>query len=233
MCDLDNNENYINYNLIIDFSSLKKLKELKCSICDFLLLKNPLLEKIKLYSNKYISKEIKMIEKILSIKTLKNIKFDLYKYDINEISKIQDENTSVLNVIINCRDQNKDLYLFNLQQKLPNLSNLCIFGHKPYSHDGIKLEITENPKCKTNIISLRRINRNIKLYIQSYESLKIISFYFDNEIINLKDSFPLFNNNSSIIFKSLTTFEFANYNHKGINYSILKIYIIILIICLI
>ena len=84
------------------------------------------------------------------------------------------------------------------------------------------MEITENPKCKTNIISLRLISRNIKLYIQSYESLKEIEFDFYNEIINLKDTLPIFNNNSSIIFKSLTHFNFKNFDKKGISYSILN-----------
>ena len=127
ICNLENRNN-IEFNLIIDLSSLKNVKQLKCSIYDFLLIKNHLLEKISLYSNNEITQEeeIKMIEKILSIKTLKYIEFDLYKYDINEISNIQDENTSVLDGRIKCKDQNKDLSLFNLKKKLPNLSNLFI-----------------------------------------------------------------------------------------------------------
>ena len=85
------------------------------------------------------------------------------------------------------------------------------------------MEIKENPKCKTNQIQLRGgENRKIKLSIQSYESLKEIKFDFDNEIINIKESFPIFNDNSSIIFKSLTHFHFISYDYKGINYSILN-----------
>ena len=89
-CNLSNsNDIEKDFNFIIDFSSLNKVKQLRCSINNFLLLNNSLLEKITLFSTNNISKEteIKMLDKILSIKTLKNIEFDLSKLILMKYQK--------------------------------------------------------------------------------------------------------------------------------------------------
>ena len=101
--DLSEIDFNINYNSIIDFSSTKKMKILKVPINDFVLTKNfNSLESVILNSSKDISKEteIKMLEKILSIKNLDFISFNLFKININEILKIKGQNSYVTKINI-------------------------------------------------------------------------------------------------------------------------------------
>ena len=72
-----------------------------------------------------------------------------------------------------------------------------------------EIEIKENLKSKINEIFCKCVgNKKIKFYCGPYENITKIEFIFFDIITNLKDIFPLFNNNCKIIFKSLKYFKF-------------------------
>ena len=205
------------FSSIVDFSSLNKLKELTCETKDFLLLKDLLLEKIELYSSETKENEIKMIEKILSIKTLKKVKFELNQININDILKIENENSSITDIEIT---SNKNLILYNIEDKFPNISRLLLYTNNIFNN-GVILDIKPNSKSKINSFSLT-LNGvgDVKFYIQSYEKLEKIELNIANEIINLKNIMPIFDNNSKIIFNSLVHFDLS-YSQNMINFDIL------------
>ena len=123
----DKNLMDLEYSKIFDFSKIKKIKILTIEAFDFIHLNNGiLLEKVTIYSSREIEKEIekKMIEKLISIKTLKDITFSLKIIEDNEILQIKDENNSVTNLKLYIFK--KDCEIYNLQKKFPNLINLSI-----------------------------------------------------------------------------------------------------------
>ena len=69
------------YNLIIDYNSLTNLKNLEADNCEFLDFENTSLEKVELFSKININdiEEKLLIEKLISMKTLKNISLYLKK----------------------------------------------------------------------------------------------------------------------------------------------------------
>jgi hypothetical protein len=103
-----------NFKNFIDYSSLKKLKICKINSFDFLNFESTLLNKLILNSNRSISSEDEreILEKIISIKTLKDISFELYKIDNDEISKIKDENSSITKIEIIDNSRNSDFNFF-------------------------------------------------------------------------------------------------------------------------
>ena len=225
--DLSEMDFDVNCNSIIDFSSSKKMKILKVPVDDFVLIKNfNSIENVTLNSSKDISKEteIKMLEKILSIKNLDFISFNLYKININEILKIKGQNSYVTKINIYYNYENEDISLFDLDYKFPNLSDIFLSIHDNHlTGVPINLEIKENSNCKINKLTLVGYGKkNVKMCIQSYETLIKFEINRIYEIINLKDSFPIFNDKPSVIFKSLIEFIFINYNRKGITYNILN-----------
>ena len=210
-------------NLIIDFSSLKKLKRIVTDSCDFVYLENSLVEHITLNPNiKNITneKEEKMLRKLLSINTLKFIDLGLGKINDEEIIKIPGENTSVTSIHINWSNQDSDCILYNLQKKFPNLTSLDIWNNT-WKSEETNLEIKENSNCKIKEFSITGSGgSDIKFYIQSYENLISVCFDFDSDIINIREFFPIFNDNCKVEFKSLTYFK-SNFSHE-ISLDILK-----------
>ena len=84
------------YNTSIDFTSLCNLKIMKVEAEDFLKLKNNILESLTLVSN-FVDpiKEKKIMEKIISMKSLKEVIISLKKINNDNINEIQGKNPSV------------------------------------------------------------------------------------------------------------------------------------------
>lgn len=149
----------------------------------FLLIKNTLLEEISLISELIYEKNIsfeteqKIIEKLVSIKTLNKIILRLEHIDDRMISKIKDENTSV--TCIEIHNFRKDCNLENFQNKFVGLSKLIIRNKSEGKEEGLKvLEIKENKKLKTDkIIFTGEVRGEIKIYINSFETLKKFIFH--------------------------------------------------------
>ena len=211
-----------NFRTMIDFSSLKKIKSLKAEPNDFLLIENNnILKSIDLYSLHNISKsnELKLVEKILSMKSLENVSLSLNTIDIDDILKIPGENSSILSIKIVISNKNKHLYFNKIQNKFPNVSELSfeIFNNS----NGMKLEINQNPNSKVNKLYLSGYGqKEIKIDIQSFEKLKIINI--DADIINLKEALPFFNKNYQIKYNSLTIFNFLIHGKKELSIELLN-----------
>ena len=167
-----------------------------------------------------------IIEKIISMKNLKLFDITLYNSCVDEILKINGENTSVKEANIFWID-NGDCILYNLQNKFPNLSTLNIkisdysqgFNQNSYS----SIEITENPKCTVNQFSINSfLGMNIKFFIQSFENLVSVKFDIRMRFNLSNNNFPLFKDNCSIIFKYLKNFTFIAKGCYRLDFDILN-----------
>jgi len=167
-----------------------------------------------------------MLEYLFSIKTLKKVEIQLGEINEEEIKEIKGESKSIEELVLSLNVNKNDYDFYNLQKKFPNLTYLEYKSKSSYA-DFLILEIIEDSRFKVNklLIAGQMYIRN-KFYIESFESLKIISLniYF-TEIRNLEEAFPFFNNNCKVVFKSLTDFifyYFANSDEiKKINLKVL------------
>ena len=204
-----NNINYIKYYTIFDLSKFYKLKTLKCERSDFLHLSdNSLLEKAELLSKTKSSKEIeeKLLKKMINLKKLNEISFKLSNINFNEIPK--EENISIQKIKI-FLDYNKkiDYNLCNFLDIFINLHELEILT--PKNNQKNKIKIIPNPNSKIEKISIEGSDKDIEIFCAPFENLK--SFKLNNiagEIIELKNTLPIFKKNCKMIFKSLTYFKF-------------------------
>ena len=209
------------YNSIIDLSILKNLKIFAGEAQDFLKLNNVSLESCSILSNYDSSIEIEkeVIKKIISIKSLKNVRLILKKINSDDISKIQGENNSITKLEINFTKNENDCNILNFQNKLINLSELKIVLPFVNIRASTNLKIEENLNCKVNTIEIDGDNKNIILYCGPYENLVKVDISINCDIVNYKTIFPIFDNNCKTIFKSLNYFRLIH-NDFGYNVSL-------------
>ena len=203
-------------NLMIDFESFCKIKNLTIDSYNFVNTNTRSLEKVIVYpKNNTDEIEKKMIEKFLLSKTLKDITFTIIKIDPNTFSKIQGINKIVSKMTIIWNNTENDCNLFDFQSKFPNLLEIDIQINSFFKSNKLKrkkkLEIIENSNCKINKFSLfARGKKKIKFFCGPFKNLKDVKFKIDNNTINVKDGFPIFNDKCKIIFKSLISFSMIN-----------------------
>lgn len=65
----------------------------------------------------------KLLEKIFSLKKLKEVSFNINKLNIEDISKIKGENSSLIKAEIRWNNKNDDFILSILENKFPNLTS--------------------------------------------------------------------------------------------------------------
>ena len=199
------------YNGSIDFTSLCNLKIMKVEAEDFLKLKNNTLESLTLVSN-FIDpiKEKKIMEKIISMKSLKEVIISLKTINNDNINEIQGKNPSVEKLEIYWDKKKKsDTNIINLQKKFPNVKNLSLSIYPDINklYD-TNLKIEENKNCKINSLSVYGY-ANIKLYISSFENLVEFDLIMHlDKGIRIKECLPFMHKNCNIIFKSMTSFKF-------------------------
>ena len=217
------------FNDIFDFTSCTKLKYfLRLKVNDFLCLGNTLLEKVYIQSDKIelsLEKEIEILNKLLEIKTLKEIRMDIYYINNEDIESIKGENLSVEKLTINWED-NHNFYIYNnkhsnkiilygIQKKFPNLKEFVIYignTRRVTSNENL-LEINPNPNFKINKFKYSAVHNicyTTIFYIAPYENLLDIEFGCMMFSLNLDKSFPLFSENCEYIFKSLIRFKLDN-----------------------
>ena len=198
-------------NASIDFSSFKNIKVLNVEADDFLKLKNNTLESLSLVSNDNDNnkeKEKKIFEKIISMKSLKEVKISLKIINDNDISEIQGENPSVEKLEIFWDKTIPDCTLINLQKKFPNVSSFSL-TNPPINLFDTNLKIEKNINCKINKLVLYGGCSNIKLYCLPLENLvefELVMF-IDKED-GIKGSLPFLSKNCPLTFKSLRSFKF-------------------------
>ena len=207
------------FNINIDFSSLQKLEHFNGNMFAIylkLLLKNKNLDSDKEINinNNYI----KIMEKIISIKTLKSININLINLDKDNIKNIKGENYSITDLKVFCNAESGCL-LYDLQKKFPNVSSIYIENINSNYFNNFKnpsLEIIEDENCKINKINLklyRLMNKSFKIYCQSFENLielKIELLYGKKTDICLEKVFIIFDKNNKIIFRALKKFSYID-----------------------
>ena len=197
---------------VFDFLSFKNLKIFIGEMKDFLELKDAPLENIKLLSNKDNDLDIekRAFKKIITLNTLKELSLFLHEINVNDIGEDFGENNSVNKIYLNLESNNEDCILFKFQSKFPNLSDLTIELPEKKSIDNYptNLNILASDKCKITNIHLKGINLEIQLFCGSFEKLVKFDLDLSDEVDNLDQYFPLFNENCGVIFKSLTFFKF-------------------------
>lgn len=215
----------------INYSSLNNLKIFRGNVFEFLLLKDSFLlneihlenKKVKQQTLTFI-KEKEIFEKILLLKKLKTAEFFIKELDDDEILFIPGENISLENLIFHWNNENKDCNIINLQSKFPNLRKLILKKNdlEPlFDAEPIKIEIKEDKNCKiTNFTIKSCIKKNIKFKCAPYSNLVNVNFKNWDEILNLNEMFPLFNENCEIKFSSLKKFKI--FNPYNISLEILK-----------
>ena len=166
--------------------------------------------KVNIYGDNIPEEDEKiLLEKLLWIKSLNKIIIKMSQLDDKKISEIEWENYSVKELNIDWLNK-EECILYNLQNKFTILTNLTIFSYK-FVNCKTTLEIKENINSKDINFSLGGFG-NIKFYCHSYEHLENIEIKIQKEIINIKESLPIFNEKCNIIFKSLTSFYIGNHN---------------------
>ena len=211
---LKEEENLIGYSLIIDFSSLKKVKYYNGDSINFNFLENNTsLEEVSLFDYEHTEEmEEKTLETICSIKSLKNIDFQLEKIYDSDISNIAEINKSVKTMKIELDYNHRSNYLYAIQNKFPNLENIHIITHDQIFGGNAELEIKENPECKIKDIKIDlRHYYVVGIFCAPFEKLQSIEINCEErrcDYSNLKDAFPIFNNKCDFIFKSLNSFKF-------------------------
>ena len=214
---------YEEYSKVFDFHSCTKLKYfIRLSLYDFLALRETSLEKVYLNSNytNSIEKETKMFQKIMEIKTLKELKIDLFFISQDNIALIKGENLSVEKLIIDYNNhlsfydnditQNK-IILNGIQNKFPNLKEFQIYIDNNSYFKKTKINISENNDCKINKFKFSGGNNGCTtiFYTAPFEKLIDIEFgCINSSFFNFDNSFPLFTKKCNYIFKSLQSFKF-------------------------
>lgn len=215
----------LKFNSIFDFSTITKIKKFIGDPCDFVHIDNNALKYIKLISYSEVPSDLrrKVYEKLVHIKTLKEIVFEFGKIDNNEIFNIIGRNTSTKKLTINWVKSNIDLTLYNLQDKFPNISRFEIHTPKFENNSKINFEITENKYCKISKLFLEAgIYNDMKFYCLPFENLVEIKLTINNRVVNLKDSIPIFNKNCNVVFTSMNVFHFKTITEHVMNLYILE-----------
>ena len=213
-CELLNYKNNQKYHEILDFTSFSNLKFINCEICDFIHLADITpLENANINSTIDNNAEIEksMIEKICKLKKLKEVSFDIYNINLEVISNINYKNSSLNKMCIHMKNEFQNANFYGLINKFENLLelNLEFQGGEEYFESNLK--IIENDKCKINKFSISGCGvHNIELYCGPYSNLNELKLDENGKISNLKDSFPLFQNNCQIKFDKLNNFTFIN-----------------------
>ena len=199
-------------NASIDFASLSNLKILKIEGEDFLKLENNTLESLTVVSNDVNeTKEKKIIEKIISMKSLKEVTISLKTINNDNITDIPGENPSVEKLEIYWDKTTPECNIFNLQKKFPNVKILSLTAPS-INASRTNLKIEENKNCKINSLSLYGFS-DIKLYISSFENLAEFELImFLDKGMRIKEGLPFMHKNCNIIFKSMTSFKFKVYD---------------------
>jgi len=174
------------------------------------MLKNTSLENLTVLSNDIDNskeKEKRIIEKIISMKSLKELTLSLKLLDENDISGINGINTSVEKLVIHWHKSDIDCNVINLQKKFPNVNSFSLVTKHDSSDNNLQIE--ENANCKINKLTLYAGKSYIRLYCVPLVNLvELDLIIFAKQFNGIKESLPFFSNNCPLVFKSLKSFKF-------------------------
>lgn len=218
--DEKDKENYGKYNSILDFSSLKKLKKFAGNFDNLIFLKNNTsLEEIYFEDTFFEhseENEIEILETFISIKSLKYFELRLKKINGSEIANIKGINTSVKYIKLILDYNYRCNYLYQLQEKFPNLEKIFIKAYRQIFGTDLRFKIKEKSKCKIKKIKLDLEHYyEIKFFSISYDKLESVKIEINQDNYGchkLEKSFPIFNRDCKVIFKSLKVFNFKGFD---------------------
>ena len=190
---------------IFDFKSFKKLRNLSSNPEFFKLLENPKLLKfdmVKNYSNIF---DKTFLEKLSLNDTIEDASLILCDLSDENISGIQIKNKSIKNLRLSIKFYKSFNSIKNFQNLFNNLTTFSAIRYS-YAKKG-NFEIIENINSKIDDLKVEIKYQDIKIYCGPFTQLKKIDICIKNRVINLKDSFPLFNDKCEVIFGSLTDFS--------------------------
>ena len=192
-------------NKIFDFKSYKKLRNLSSNQQFFLLLENPKLLKFDMLRNYSDIFNKKFLEKLLLNDTIEEASLILNDLSDEDISSIQIKNKSIKNLRLPIKMYKSFNSIKNFQNLFNNLTTFSVIRYS-YAKKG-NFEIIENINSKIDDLKVEIKYQDIKLYCGPFTKLKKIDICTKNIILNMKDSFPLFNDKCTVIFEALTNFS--------------------------
>ena len=208
-----------NSSEIIPFLDLTKSKNLKTLSANLSEVSNvldnlPTLQNLSIEESKEnkSKNEEEALNKIFDNKNLKFIKLAVQLND-ERIIRMNKANLSVSKISF----QNLDNILNNFLNKFRNLNEFEF--SKYYNTEDNIFEIKEDNTSKINKIKLYGVPNGI-LYCHSFESLKVLNFEFRNKVKNIEKILPLFANNCTVIFRTLSDFSLT---YNDINEDFLNI----------
>jgi hypothetical protein len=202
-----------NFNLI-DFQSLNNLKRiLEIEEQNFLKLGEIQLEFAKINPSIRIDEETEklVLEKLLSLKAIKESAIKIKNLNNKIAEEIHGENTSLNKLKVIYYDDNYDSCAINkLLKKFKNLNDLDLYMLSLNNNKKINIDIRENTDYKIDKIRVRSAgSKDIIIYCNSFENLIYLDINLDYEILNTIE-LPLFNN-KKIVYKSLRDFRFDGF----------------------
>ena len=219
------------FNKIIDFPNLYLLEKLSCEAKDFLKLKESQLKELTIKFNNSLNTvdinpsfeiEKKVLEKIISMKTLEKITICFKEMNNKEIMSIEGENKSLKEVNANCWNTDNNICdMRAFQKKFPNLETLHITAdnfHYNFENSKINIDIIENENCKVRELELTNyFEKDIKIFTSPFKDLVKCNFSVYDNINNIKNIFTIFKENCPINFIFLKSFSFVNMSDIDIN----------------
>ena len=191
----------LNSENFIDFKNLKKLKHFESTNENFLMLGDVQLENlgILLDEEEEASKVKKIMDKIISIKTLKNFDFHFISQNISnyDFTKIKNKNNSLMDIdfhIEGCFEHNNILISFF--NTFPNIKNIYIettntleyITQSDYRIIQSVISHAVNPETYWRISTIKDIVMSMKKKIEKKESEKILLDY-SNEYLEILEKF--------------------------------------------
>ena len=149
--------------------------------------------------------EKKFLEKLLLNDTIEEASLILNDLSDEDISSIQIKNKSIKNLRLPIKMYKSFNSIKNFQNLFNNLTTFSVIRYS-YAKKG-NFEIIENINSKIDDLKVEIKYQDIKLYCGPFTKLKKIDICTQNKILNMKDSFPLFNDKCPIIFEALTDFS--------------------------
>ena len=211
-CELLNYRNDQNFNSIIDFPSLSKLKFLHCEPYDFIHLSDKcLIENAELETLNTTSKKIEknVIEKICKLQSLKVVNFCIFSINLGSISNIKFKNKSLQKMNLSLKGEFESANFSGLINKFENLTELYADIGSYDEYMPMNLFVKEDPGCKIKNLHITGIGTpKVEIVCGPYSNLTQIKFDETANIANLADTFPLFNKNCKVVFNKLNCFYF-------------------------
>ena len=208
-------------NRIFDLSTSFNLKVFEGELSTFIELGNLPLEKVFISAtegNETKESIKKILNIIISSTTIKEVYLRINMLEANDIKNIGGKNYNITKLTID--QEEKEGLIESFQNKFPNLNDLSFISRALGKCR--ELNIKEKKDSKIDKIRIWRAN-NMSFYCAPFENLKKLDIFLDENMgPNIRDIFPIFNNNCNIIFKFLSYFKFCADEKMLIDIDILK-----------